>query len=229
MPRPHARAAAACLVVAAVLGVALLPALTAAHAASSVSSGLRTSAGGTDFLNVSVSDQLAFTTNIGEVQPGDSVHVVVTQLGTVPHTFTLSPTAGYTFPSTDSASDLQAYFNSHAPIVNVQVGSTTGAKYYANFTAPPVGVYEYVCTQPGHFPSMSGLLGSGEAPGSLSTQNGPGAPVYIISGVIVGLVVLALVLGFVVGKRRGAAEEMPPERLGYPEPKPTGPQAPKAP
>ncbi|MFI5414073.1 MAG: hypothetical protein ACHQ16_00110 [Candidatus Lutacidiplasmatales archaeon] len=229
MPRPPARVAVACLVVAAVLAIALIPALEPARAAPRASSGLRTSANGVDFLNVSVSDQLAFTTNIGEVQPGDSVHVVVTQLGTVPHTFTVSPTAGYTFPTTDSASDLQAYFSSHAPIVNVQIGSTTGAKYFANFTAPPVGVYEYVCTQPGHFPSMSGLLGSGEAPGSLSTSNGPGAPVYIISGVIVGLVVLALVLGFVVGKRRGAAEEMPPERLGYPEPNPSGTQAPKAP
>ncbi len=178
---------------------------------------------------MSVSDQLAFTTNIGEVQPGDSVHVTVTQLGTIPHTFTLSPTAGYTFPTTDTASDLTAYFSSHAPIVNIQVGATTGAKFYANFTAPAVGVYEYVCTEPGHFPSMSGLLGSGEAPGSLSTANGPGAPVYIISGTIVGLVILALVLGFVVGKRRGAAEEMPPERLGYPEPTPAPTQPPKAP
>ena len=76
---------------------------------------------------------------------------------------------------------------------------------------------------------MSGLLGSGEAPGSLSTSNGPGAPVYIISGTIVGLVILALVLGFVVGKRRGAAEEMPPERLGYPEPAKAPTQPPKAP
>jgi plastocyanin len=229
VPRTHARAAVACLVVAALLAIGLVPALESGRAPPSTSSGVRTSASGVDFLNVSVSDQLAFTTNIGEVQPGDSVHVIVTQLGTVPHTFTLSPTAGYKFPSTDSAGDLQAYFSSHAPIVNVQVGATTGAKYYANFTAPPIGVYEYVCTQPGHFPSMSGLLGSGEAAGSLSTSNGPGAPVYIISGTIVGLVVLALVLGFVVGKRRGSAEEMPPERLGYPEPHPAGTQAPKAP
>ncbi|MCI4325491.1 MAG: hypothetical protein L3J81_02255 [Thermoplasmata archaeon] len=228
MPRPYARAAAALLIVAAVLGIALVPSVAPTHSALPAS-GVRTAASGVDFLNVSVSDQLAFTTNIGEVQPGDSVHVTVTQLGTIPHTFTLSPTAGYTFPTTDTASDLTAYFSSHAPIVNIQVGATTGAKFYANFTAPAVGVYEYVCTEPGHFPSMSGLLGSGEAPGSLSTANGPGAPVYIISGTIVGLVILALVLGFVVGKRRGAAEEMPPERLGYPEPTPAPTQPPKAP
>ena len=41
---------------------------------------------------------------------------------------------------------------------------------------------------------------------------------FIISGTIAGLVVLALVLGFVIGRRKGAVHEMPPERLGYPEP-----------
>ena len=228
MPRAHARAVIALLLVAMVLAISLIPAwTTAAHPARA--SSVRTEANGVDFLNVTVSDELTFATSLGEIQPGDSVHVVVTQLGTAAHSFTLSPTAGYTFPSTDTAGDLDAYFASHTPLVNLQIGTTLGEKDYGNFTAPPLGVYEFVCTQPGHFPSMSGLLGSGEAPGSLSTSNGPGAPVFIISGVIVGLVVLALVLGFVVGKRRGAAEEMPPERLGYPEPTPASPQAPKAP
>jgi hypothetical protein len=218
----------ALLLVAMVLAIGALPAFTPGHP-SARPSGVRTSASGVDFLNVTVSDQLTFATNIGEVQPGDSVHVVVTQIGTAAHTFTLSPTAGYQFPSSDTAGDLVAYFSSHTPIVNIVIGTTLGAKFFGNFTAPPLGVYEYVCTQPGHYPSMSGLLGSGMQAGGLSTSNGPGAPVFIISGVIVGLVVLALVLGFVVGKRRGAAEEMPPERLGYPEPAVAAGQPPKAP
>ena len=32
------------------------------------------------------------------------------------------------------------------------------------------------------------------------------------------LTVIAIVLGFVVGRRKGSEFEMPPERLGYPEP-----------
>jgi hypothetical protein len=228
MPRSQTRAAAALLVLALILTIALVPSITGARP-TAPSAGLRTSANGVDWLNVSVSDALLFATNIDEVQPGDSVHVIVTQLGTIPHTFTLSPTAGYEFPTTDGAGDLTSYFSSHTPLVNIQVGAATGAKFYANFTAPPVGVYEYVCEEPGHFPSMSGLLGSGVAPGSLSTSTGPGAPVYIISGTIVGLVILALVLGFVVGKRRGSSDEMPPERLGYPEPARPAVEPPKAP
>ncbi|HEV8049354.1 MAG TPA: hypothetical protein VGP88_02045 [Thermoplasmata archaeon] len=228
MPRTHVRAAAALLVVALVLAIALVPSLAGARGPPP-SSGVRTDGNGVDFLNVSVSNDLTFSTNINEVQPGDAVHVVVTQLGNVPHTFTLSPTAGFTFPSTDNSGDLSSYFSSHAPLVNLQIGATTGEHDFANFTAPPVGVYEYVCTQTGHFPSMAGLLGSGEAPGSLSTTNGPGAPVYIISGTIVALVITALVLGFVVGKRRGSSDEMPPERLGYPEPTKLTAEPPHAP
>ncbi|MCI4322351.1 MAG: cupredoxin domain-containing protein [Thermoplasmata archaeon] len=229
MPRPPVRAALALLLVAGLLTISLVPALAAQRPASSPSSGVRASAGTDRWLNVTVTDALVFATSIDEVQPGDSVHVIVIQLGSSTHTFTLSPTAGYEFPSTDGASDLDSYFSSHAPLVNVQVGATTGGHYFGNFTAPPVGVYEYVCTQPGHFPAMAGLLGSGVSPGVLSTTNGPGAPVFIISGVIVGLVILALVLGFVVGKRRGSADEMPPERLGYREPAVTSAEPPHAP
>jgi plastocyanin len=228
MPRSQRRASAALLVLALVLSIALVPSITGPRA-SAPSSGVRTSTNGVDYLNVSVTDSLTFATSLNEVQPGDTVHVTVTQLGTIDHTFTLSPTAGFTFPTTDSAGDLDSYFSAHAPLVDVQVGTTTGGHYFGNFTAPPVGVYEYVCEEPGHFPSMSGLLGSGEAPGSLSTNTGPGAPVYIIAGSIVGLVIIALVLGFVVGKRRGSAEEMPPERLGYPEPVSPATEPPHAP
>lgn len=219
MVRRMARVAVVLLLVAAVLAVGLASSLAERMAPAARTARIVTETGGVDFLNVSVTDSLVFATNINEVQPGDTVHVVVTNLGTITHTFTLSPTAGFTFPTTDTSSDLLSYFTSHAPLINIQVGPTTGGKYFGNFTAPPVGVYEYVCEEPGHFPSMAGLLGSGEAPGSLSTSSGPGAPVFIISGIIVGLVILALVLGFVVGKRRGSEDEMAPERLGYPEPK----------
>jgi plastocyanin len=229
MVRRAVRAASVLFLVAGLLGLALVPTLLAPTSPPVRTARIVTDTGGVDFLNVSVADTLVFTTSINEVQPGDLVHVVVTNIGTITHTFTLSPTAGFTFPTTDSSSDLLSYFDSHAPIINIQVGAVTGGKYFGNFTAPPVGVYEYVCEEPGHFPSMSGLLGSGETPGSLTTTSGPGAPVFIISGTIVGLVILALVLGFVVGKRRGSEDEVPPERLGYPEPHEPAPQPPVAP
>lgn len=194
------------------------------NATPPASAGVRSDAGGAEWLNVSVNDALQFVLNSpNEVTPGDLVHVVITQTGTVAHTFTLSPSAGYEFDVNDDSAKLLAYFSSHPPLVNVQVGTTLNGHYYGNFTAPPLGEYEYVCTEPGHFPGMSGLLGSGEAGGTAAqASTGPGATVFIIVGVIVALVILALVLGFVVGQRRGAHEEMVPERLGYPE---VGPSA----
>ncbi len=84
------------------------------------------------------------------------------------------------------------------------------------------------CLIPGHFPGMYGLLGSGEPGSGGSISTGPGAAVFIIGGTIAGLVVIAIVLGFVVGKRRGSHDEMPPERLGYPEQPTVAPPAPPA-
>jgi plastocyanin len=215
------------------IGVILLTMLWGASAASSpapASARAHIDASGqaVEWLNVTVSNALQFTVSTNQVTPGDLVHVVVTQTGDIPHTFTLSPTAGYEFPVTDASSDLTTYFSNHPPLVNVQVtGTLPGEVFYGNFTAPAYGEYEYVCTEPGHFPSMSGLLGSGEAGGATATDNGPGAAVFIIVGVITSLVIICLVLGFVVGKRRGSEDEMPPERLGYPEgPRPAAPPGP---
>jgi len=69
---------------------------------------------------------------------------------------------------------------------------------------------------------MYGFIAFGEPlPSNLTVSAasvGPGEAVFIIVGTIVALTVIAIVLGFVVGRRRGSSEEMPPERLGYPEP-----------
>jgi plastocyanin len=174
---------------------------------------------GTDSLSVSVGDEFAFTPDTLEAAaPGDNVTITVTQLGTEVHTFTLSPVANLTFSSSESGSDFQTFFSAHPPLVNLTINGTTGFTASATFKAPPLGVYEYVCLEPSHFlEGMFGFFGSGVAP---SGPAGPGAPVgvYIIAGVVVSLVVIALVLGFVVGKREGNAQVMPPERLGYPEP-----------
>jgi plastocyanin len=172
-----------------------------------------------DSLSVSVGDQFAFTPDTLEAAaPGDNVTITVTQLGTEAHTFTLSSVANFSFPTADSSVDLQTYFTAHPPLVNLTINGTTGFTASATFTSPALGVYEYVCLEPSHFSSgMFGFFGSGVAP---TGPAGPGAPVgvYIIAGVVVSLVVIALVLGFVVGKREGNTQVMPPERLGYPEP-----------
>lgn len=181
-------------------------------------------AAGTESLTVTVGTAFAFTLSSDEVTPGDTVTVTIVQVGDNEHTFTLLNAPNFQFnwsPTTsDSPSHIEGFLATHpAPLVNVTIPSTQGSQT-VSFTAPPFGLYEYLCLVSGHFAAgMWGILGSGEHGSSGSTANtGPGAPVFIISGTIAGLVVLALVLGFVIGRRQGAVHEMPPERLGYPEP-----------
>ncbi len=177
-------------------------------------------AGASTSQTITVDTAFAFTPNNFEVTPGSEVTLTLTQLDSVEHTFTLSSVANYTFGTTNTTStDLTSFFSKHPPIVSVTFGTTPGWTTTVTFTAPPLGVYEFVCEIPGHFQAgMFGFMGSGV---SVSGPAPPGVPVglYIITGTIVGLVIIAIVLGFVVGQREGSKHEMPPERLGYAEPK----------
>ena len=197
-----------------------LGAATAAPATQTVAS-----SGAENTLTVTVGSAFTFTLSTDEVTPGANVTVSIVQTDDVAHTFTLSSVAGWSFNDGNSTGDLLSFFGHHPPLVNFSIPAGQ-ATYSTSVTAPPFGIYEYVCLVAGHFEAgMRGFLGSGEA-GSAGTSNtGPGAAVFYIGGTIAGLVVLAIVLGFVVGRRRGSSEEMPPERLGYPEP-PSGPQPP---
>ena len=183
--------------------------------------------GGTDDVSVTVGTAFAFTVSPDEVTPGDQVAITITQTDDVPHTFTLSPIAGFTFnPSTNTTTDLNNFFRAHPPLVNVTIPAGQATIHVPPFTAPPFGIYEYVCLVAPHFQAgMYGFLGSGEHGGGAAAAQPPGAPVFIIGGTIAGLVVLTIVLAFVVGRRQGTIHEMPPERLGYPE----APTAPKSP
>ncbi len=183
--------------------------------------------GASSSLTVTVGSALQFTLSTNEVTPGDNVTLTIVQTDDVQHTFTLSDVAGYTFTATNTTNDLLTFVHDHPPLVNVSIPSGQ-ATFQTHFIAPPFGEYAYFCLIPGHFPGMYGLLGSGEPGSGGAISTGPGAAVFIIGGTIAGLVVIAIVLGFVVGKRRGSHDEMPPERLGYPEQAPATPPSPPA-
>jgi plastocyanin len=168
---------------------------------------------------ITVTDAFAFTPADFEVTPGQNVTITLESLDSEAHTLTMSPVANYSFDSSNSTNQLLGFFSTHPPLVNLSVTDTQGSTDSISFQAPALGVYEFVCLEPGHFQAgMWGDMGSGVAVGPPAA---PGIPValYIIVGVIVTLVVIAIVLGFVVGKREGSKYEMPPERLGYPEPR----------
>jgi plastocyanin len=167
-------------------------------------------------VTVTVGSGFTFDPTGFEVQPGDTVNLAFIQSDGTPHDFRLVAETNYSFPSAAGTSVLLSYFHQHPPLVNLSLGAAP-ATATAQFTAPSKGLYEFVCTQSGHFAAgMLGYMGSGVAP-PRPVSSGPGAPVFIIGGTIAGLVLLAIVLAFVIGRRRGSMHEMPPERLGYPE------------
>lgn len=201
---------------------------TAAVAASPTgrSPGISAHPGAAVSITVSVGDSFSFSLSANEVQPGDLVTITLVELGATAHTFTLSPVTNFLFNTSDSTTHLLAFFSAHKPLVNLSVnGTIPGERHSQTFVAPAYGQYEYVCTQPAHFPSMSGTLGSGEPGSGTTLATGPGWQVFAIGGGIASLVVITIVLAFAIGQRPGAKHEMPPERLGYPE----GPSPPTPP
>jgi len=173
---------------------------------------------------VTATTSYSFTPNTFEqVATNSTISVSFTDASSVSHTFTIIGREGWVIPSsyTDAEILALAYGSTYRNLVNVNVsapGTVPGS-----FTSPGPGWYEFLCTEAGHFSlGMYGFVAFGEnLPANLTVaaaSQGPGAALFIIIGGIVSLVVIALVLGFVVGKRRGAEMEMPPERLGYAEP-----------
>jgi len=217
--RPSAKAVALFVTVILVVGAGVF-----AYAPGARASGAHPAAG-SEALTVTVGTELQFTLSTTEVTPGDNVSVTIYQTSTTAHTFTLLNATNFQFnwssSSSDSLTHIQGFLAAHPPLVNVSIPDSVTV-IHTSFIAPAFGLYEYLCLIPGHFAAgMWGILGSGESGGgAASVDTGPGAPVFIISGTIAALVVAAIVLAFVVGRREGAKHEMAPERLGYPEPTP---------
>jgi hypothetical protein len=197
----------------------------------------------TSYLNETAVSGYAYVTRGYELLPlGVTIDVAFFNGDTTGqvHTFTILNWTNRTVPTSDSTADLGALINKYHALVNVTEG-TEGQTAYGSFKSPPApGYYEFVCMTSGHFGlGMYGYIAFGEAlPSNLSFGGGspgPGLAVFIIVGTIVTLTVLAIVLGFVIGRRHGAVHEMPPERLGYPEPSapeplpPAPPRGPPAP
>jgi hypothetical protein len=212
----------------------LLPATLALEGAGNLGSRpveVRTAAGVTIIMSVGVNGGLVYSPNAvpaaGQslISPGENVTIQITNLGSLPHTFTLSSLVNYTLPYAGNTNLTSTFLVSHPAYYSINISDVQGSKTTANFLAPSkIGSYQFFCIEPQHFASgMEGFLGVGITVGPPAAPPGIGTPVFIIAGTIVALVILAIVLGFVVGKREGTKHEMPPERLGYPETPPENP------
>jgi len=205
---------AALLVASAFAGLLLVRPVSAA----SVQSG----ASGT--IAVTATTAFSFAPNEFQNVPANSnITVDFTDASATAHTFTIIGKEGWVIPASITPTDFNNLVYGDSPSVVFNFNITSPGTLPLSFTSPPPGWYEFVCTEPGHFAlGMYGFIAFGmNLPANLTvstSSQAPGAALFIIIGTIVTLVVIALVLGFVVGKREGSKHEMPPERLGYPEP-----------
>src|SRR5579862_9853840 len=111
-----------------------------------------TPAGPTLVLSENTTDSYQFVPNIlsaPNVHGGATFHVLVTNQGTLGHTFTVAAQPNVTLTTV-------GYFGSHPPVGNATVPGS-GGSVWANFTVSGVGIYEYVCTISGHF--SQGMFG----------------------------------------------------------------------
>ena len=153
-------------------------------------------------VNITATSDLSFVPDSFTVLPGETVHLIVTQAADFEHTFTLSSVANFTLPSSDTPGEVAAFFDAHAPLVNLSLGSTAGSVHSVTFTAPSTpGTYEFVCLV--HFPEMTGVMSdsaatpTGSGNGGLSTSE-----VIAIVAVVAAVLIAAAV--FVVRRRHRA-------------------------
>ena len=192
----------------AALGLLLMAGMGSAHAAAGPASAPSPTL---DYVNITTTSSFSFLPSAFTVYPGASVHLEIVQGSTAAHTFTLSSVANATIPSSDTASQLGAYFHAHLPLVNLSIPASTSKPVYRNFTAPPVGTYEFVCLF--HFSSngMHGVMTSSTSGVSgASPISIPPTELAIAAG---ALIVFLAGIVFVMRRRRLRAEALRPRRV----------------
>jgi azurin len=117
---------------------------------------------------ITANDQMQYSTKALEVAAGSEVTVILTNIGSMPkesmgHNFTLLKagtvvadfaTKAMTAKATDYIPAGDTVIIAHTRLVGPGESDTL------KFTAPPAGEYPYVCTFPGHFAVMQGILTS---------------------------------------------------------------------
>lgn len=158
-------------------------------------------------LSENTTDSLSFVPDALSASPAHYpvvVAVLVTNEGTFGHTFTMAGQTNVTLLATNFSD----YFSAHPPLVNAAVPALPGGTVWANFTIPGPGVYEYICTVPGHFASgMYGFFYVG-----VPVPAPPAAPSTAIVqvGLLVGSAIL-LGIGVVLVAVSALAGRFPPK------------------
>jgi len=185
------------------LALSLFAPVTATAAASSptVPSAHLVPATDSVTVNITATADLSFVPDSFTVQPGETVHLIVTQAADFEHTFTLSSVANVTIPSSDTPAEVADFFNAHAPLVNLSLGTSAGSQHPVTFTAPTTpGTYEFVCLV--HFPQMTGVMTDSSSTAGSSGSGGVSMTEIIAIGAVVAAAVIAGVVVAVLRRRR---------------------------
>ncbi|MCI4317538.1 MAG: plastocyanin/azurin family copper-binding protein [Thermoplasmata archaeon] len=109
-----------------------------------------------------------------------AVDIQVSNLGTFPHTFVIASTPDVNL----STSNFTTFLQQHPPLATATVPLSAGSSVWANFTVNTKGVYEFICTVPGHFQAgMFGFLYVGVPPPAVAA---PPSTAIVQEGILVG-------------------------------------------
>ena len=115
---------------------------------------------------ITANDQMQYSTKAIEAAAGSEVTIILQNIGTMPkesmgHNFTLlqAGTVVADFATKAMAAKETDYIPAGDPAVIAHTKLLgPGESDTLKFTAPPAGEYPYVCTFPGHFAVMQGIL-----------------------------------------------------------------------
>ena len=144
---------------------------------------------------IQLEDSLVFVPSLIAVEPGDSVSLILINVGQITHTFTLYVERDPSVPLGDNTA-FQAYNQAQTKIKDVTLGP--GEQTQIQLTAPSAaGTYIFVCTEPGHaVGGMHGVLSVGTPPG-----DGGISGLTVGIAIAVGLGVIVVVALFLLKKR----------------------------
>lgn len=167
-------------------------------------------AGPPTIIQTNTTSSFSFTPNaIGSMPTHFPVaySVLVTNLGGLPHTFTIESQ-----PNVTLGANFATTFATNPPAANVNVPAAAGGSVWANFTISKPGIYEFLCEVQGHFAQgMFGFLYAGvPIPVTSTPSTAIVQPILLAGGgAILGLGMVLVAAATLTGR-------LPPRRAAAP-------------
>jgi uncharacterized cupredoxin-like copper-binding protein len=162
-------------------------------------------------LGTNATAAFSFVPNLLGVMPSHypvAVDVLVANVGSLPHTFTIESQPNVTL----SPTSFYATFATAPPAANVSIANP-GTSVWANFTLSKPGVYEFICEVAGHFANgMDGFLYVGLPVPAVSTPSTAIVAPELLAGgaALLGIGVVLVVAATLLGRFSSKGSAAPP-------------------